>query len=335
MLQRFNFFDVYAYLIPGVAFIALIWLPFGVVKGQWPSGDFASGLLLLVAAYIVGHVLYYPATRALPTEGNGLYKDRNCWRAKKARQPSEFLLDIDEGTFPEGFKRSLQGLIRKQVGREVNVEFDWDAANETERNNVKKERELAFFLCRSVLITGGAPTYAEQFQGLFELMRGLTLVFAIGFAYDLGWASAVGLQKARLATPGVAGLAVGLFGAVLVTKTIKDPLRARIIAASLMIASFVSPFWVQGLVSSDGATRPHRGLLLAAMAIVGLLFSVRFYSAYRPFAKDFAVAIYRDFYAYVRSQDKDPGSTPAPPATAPTATGSTGVPIIPRGCNIL
>jgi hypothetical protein len=207
----------------------------------------------------------------------------------------------------------------------VTVEFDWDAADEAERNNVKKERELAFFLCRSALITGGAPTYGEQFQGLYELMRGLTLAFALGFAYYLGWASVVWLQEARL-TNGIAGFAVGLFGAVLFSpaKTIKDPLRARIISASLMVALFVSPFWLQGLVSSEGASRPHTTLLLAAMAIVDLLFAVRCYSAYRPFAREFAVAIYRDFYAYVRSQDKDLGSTPTPPAAAQPATGNTG-----------
>jgi hypothetical protein len=321
MLQRFNFFDVYAYFIPGAALIALIWLPLCVVKGRWPTGDFSSGLLLLVAAYVVGHVLYYPATGALPTESKRRYKDRNCWRAKTARHPSEFLLDIDEKTFPGGFKRSLEGLIRKQLGREVNVGFDWDAADEAERKNVKKERELAFFLCRSTLITGGAPTYAEQYQGLYELMIGLTLAFALGFAYDLGWASAVWLDG-RLPTAGIAGLAVGLYGAVLVTKTIKNPLRARIIAASLMIALFVSPFWLQGLASSDEDTRLRTTLLLAAMAIVDLLFSVRFYSGYWPLAREFAMAIYRDFYAYARSQDKDLGSTPAPPATAQPATGN-------------
>jgi hypothetical protein len=325
MLQRFNFFDVYAYFIPGVALIALIWLPFGVVRGRWPTGDFSSGLLLLVAAYIVGHVLYYPATKALPTESKRRYKDRNCWRAKTARPPSEFLLDIDEKPFPQGFKRSLEGLISKRLGREVNVEFDWDAAKETDRKNVKKERELAFFLCRSTLITGGAPTYAEQYQGLYELMRGLTLAFALGFAYYVGWASAVWLQE-RLATAGIAGLAIGLFGAafLLVDKTPRDPLRARIISASLMVAFFVSPFWLPGLASSEGPAGLHTTLLLAAMAIVDLLFAVRFYSGYRPLAERFAVAIYHDFYAYVRSQDKDPGSTPAPPAAAQPATGSTG-----------
>jgi hypothetical protein len=326
MLERFNFFDVYAYFIPGAAMIALIWLPFGIVKGRWPTGDFFPGLLLLVAAYIVGHVLYYLATRALPTKSIGWYKDRNCEQAKTARPPSEFLLDIDEETFPEAFKRNLEGLISKRLDREVNVEFDWDAANETDRNDVKKERELASLLCRSVLITGEAPTYAEQFQGLYELMRGLTLAFALGFAYYLGWASAVWLHEVRLATASIAGLAIGLFGAAFFSpaKTIKDPLRARIIAASLMVALFVSPFWLQGPPGSQGAARPHTIPLLAAMAIVDLLFCVRFYSGYRPFAKEFAMAVYRDFYAYVRGQDKDPGSTPAPPATAPPAAGNTG-----------
>jgi hypothetical protein len=326
MLQRFNFFDVYAYLIPGAALIALIWLPFGVVKGRWPTGDFSSGLLLLVAAYIAGHVLYYPATGALPAESKGWYKDRNCWQAKTVRHPSEFLLDIDEETFPEGFKRSLEGLIDKQLGREVDVEFDWTAANDTDRRNLSKERQLAFFLCRSALITGEAPTYGEQFQGLYELMRGLTLAFALGFAHYLGWASAVWLHEVPLATAGIAGLAICLFGAavLLVAETPRNPLRARIIAAALMAAFYLFPFWLQGLASSEGATTQHRTLILAAMAVVALFSSVRCYSAYRPFAREFAMAVYRDFYAYVRGQDKDPGSTPAPPATAPPAAGNTG-----------
>jgi len=35
MIERFNFFDVYGYLLPGGLLMVLTWLPFGLISGRW------------------------------------------------------------------------------------------------------------------------------------------------------------------------------------------------------------------------------------------------------------------------------------------------------------
>src|SRR5712692_9041004 len=112
MIDRFNFFDVYAYLLPGMALLGLMWVPFGVVYHRWPTGDFSPALLLLVAAYILGHVLYYPAKRALPTESQGSYPPGACGRRAEFRHPSEYLMDAGEKSFPDSIKEKLADFVK-------------------------------------------------------------------------------------------------------------------------------------------------------------------------------------------------------------------------------
>lgn len=47
MLDRFNFFDVYAYLLPGAVAIALAWLPYVLLGADLPSGAVSGALALL------------------------------------------------------------------------------------------------------------------------------------------------------------------------------------------------------------------------------------------------------------------------------------------------
>src|SRR5207245_9415145 len=89
-------------------------------------------------------------------------------------------------------------------------------------------RHNAFLVARQILIQGKAVSYAEQFQGMYALTRGLVSVFALAFAYWLGWAAAV--VRSRLVVSAavfiIAGslLALVNISAVLLRK-ISDPLR--------------------------------------------------------------------------------------------------------------
>ena len=143
MIEKFNFFDVYAYLLPGAALLGLIWLPFGIVTGSWPPADLSSALLFLVAAYIAGHVLYRPAKDALPTETTGRYENIEKRRAAPSH-PSDFILDAHEQTFPLEFKHALQDAINARFKHkgpggaelaavQVNVDFDWQTADDKGR----------------------------------------------------------------------------------------------------------------------------------------------------------------------------------------------------------
>ncbi len=57
MIDRFNFFDIYGYLLPGGLLLALLWLPFALVLGKWPPADWGSAALALALAYACGHLL--------------------------------------------------------------------------------------------------------------------------------------------------------------------------------------------------------------------------------------------------------------------------------------
>lgn len=45
------------YLIPGLVFLGLLFLPFGLIKGMWPPTSVSSAVLYLVGAHILGHIL--------------------------------------------------------------------------------------------------------------------------------------------------------------------------------------------------------------------------------------------------------------------------------------
>jgi hypothetical protein len=280
MIEKFNFFDVYVYLLPGIAFVGLIWLPFGIVAGKWPPADWSSALLLLAAAYIVGHVLYYPAKRALLTA--------------TPRYPSDRFLDVSGGD--EKFKTALAATINARF--KGAVEVDVKAADEQQ----SAERNLAFFLCRSALVTGKAASYGEQFEGLYQFLRALTLVFLLAAVFHLGWALAL-LNK----VPEIGGLAeevafVAIVFAVVATLVDHDGQQsAWFLIVMLAIASFACPHFLKGYLAIK-AEGPSKVPLLVGLCLLDALAFSRCLGAYQPLAWEFATAIYRDFYTSTTGQ---------------------------------
>ena len=67
MIERFNFYDVYGYLLPGLALLGLVWLPFLILKHKWPENELLSAVVVLAIGYVVGHVLQNVATTAFPS----------------------------------------------------------------------------------------------------------------------------------------------------------------------------------------------------------------------------------------------------------------------------
>lgn len=352
MIEKFNFFDVYAYLLPGMSLLGSIWLPFGIVAAKWPAPDFSSALLSLVAAYIVGHVLYYPAKEALPTEDWGWYgKDPPAWRINNPSHASDFILDAQETTFLREFKASLGELINDRFKGpvQVHVGFDWNGTDKTKNEAESKQRDMAFFLCRSALVTGKVASYGEQFEGLYQLLRCLTVVFALALYYHVGWALAVlntsggqGLQPVALAAalalvcaaildkwgakildkrgrknlvravgflrvwePQNVLRAVRILGKGQVKHVDRKRLKAEMTIGLLMLALLLCPFFLDCFVHLEKAHEScNKGLLLAGLALSDALVALRCSSAYRRFAKEFAKAIYLDFYVYATGQNK-------------------------------
>lgn len=302
MTIKFNFYDIYGFALPGFLLLAVLWLPFGLIEGKWPDAEFSSALVGVIIAYFAGHVLQQVAGNAIPSDFLG------------GRHASSVFLDEKDSTFSKEFKNRLRLQILST--------FQLDVSNEGERRD-------AFFLCRSALIKSKTVVYAEQFEGLYALMRGLCAAFGIAVVYYFGWAYSGELHRlvpSALGTWQFSGVIV-LVGLVLASFALvaadrftaskkasqKDDERTkyekwtkyakRLMIWSLFVAVFAAGYYL-GLSSVD--VSKHRGLLIAA-AVLSFFGSERCYAGYKSFAQEFAKAVYRDFSNY----DK-PGEEPKP-----------------------
>jgi len=191
MIEKFNFFDIYGYLLPGVLLLALLWLPFGLLFGHWPPTDLGSAAIGLVAAYVAGHVLHAIAQTAF--EFTLPYEEVTCQRPvmqgqrakvtrkKHRRYPSDRLLDGDKvlGNKLGGLKR-LAEQIEGQFHVKVQPKVKWT-------EDIGNVRNGAFFACRGYLVSQKASAYAEQQQGMYELTRGAGAAFGLAFFLYVGF----------------------------------------------------------------------------------------------------------------------------------------------------
>jgi hypothetical protein len=225
------------------------------------------------------------------------------------------LLDIDDRTFPEGFKRRLAELINKRFQNAVmvNVDFKWNVRTsnpEESKSQVreKKQRDQAFFLCRSVLLAGKVASYGEQFYGLYVLSRSLAVVFTLSFAYHLGWALfAMNVYQnisvaLVITTVALIGAIIIMIPGVMAICNIDDRQAARIFIGLLMLVLFLCPIFLKGLTGEVGATDTTKVALLLSLALADALFISRSLGAYKPFARQYAKTIYEDFYAYANRE---------------------------------
>lgn len=304
MIEKFNFYDVYGYFLPGLALLTLIWLPTGLVQRYWPVTELASALIVIPLAYIVGHLLQSLAASALPSkikQSDGT-----------ARHPSDLFLDGTNDTFSLEFKKELAN----DVSSLFHLDLGIDKASSGE---VARARSDAFFLCRSKLIQSKSASYGEQFEGLYALMRGLTLACGLGTCYHAGWAL-FGLSWHWVRTAAMAVATLGLLGAILSTyaesgsqpkdvasnrtlfrwvSNLANRLGQRKDVASKWTLRFVGTVLISvGYLSGSGRVTSIDALQLAAIALSSLLLTLRFWRAYRSFAEHFAKAIYRDFYTH-------------------------------------
>src|SRR4051794_30243139 len=112
MIEKFNFYDIYGYFLPGVAFLAILWVPFGLVKGAWPSSDWSSALIAAAIAYFLGHLLQNVVTNAIPSQ-----------RAKgKNRFPSDYFLDPTDSELPHEAKSKIATYIESKFGLDLEVD---------------------------------------------------------------------------------------------------------------------------------------------------------------------------------------------------------------------
>src|ERR1041384_1631273 len=101
---KFNFYDIYGFALPGFLLLAALWLPFGLIKHNWPDVQFSSALVGVIFAYFTGLVLYFVANFTLPSD---LYS---------GRYPSTALLDPEDPIFAYKVKVKLEEQIHLLFG---------------------------------------------------------------------------------------------------------------------------------------------------------------------------------------------------------------------------
>jgi hypothetical protein len=293
VIKQFNFYDIYGYLLPGTVLFALLWMPVGVLTHNWPDQDLSKALFLTALAYIAGHIIQTVATSITPsteTDAEG-----------QARFPSEWLLDKTNGRFTPEFKAKIAGHVLTMFGLDMQVGQDG-----TGSNNVSSNRQTAFFQARSYLIAKKAAQYAEQFEGMYVMMRGLGCTFGAGAAYFLGWA----LSVRRGAGSGTATVSVLVWAAIAAAlaatlvalfRVSKRSPANRLLAVFLLLGlglcGYLAGAWRFPPVAASTPFPDYAESILWGGVLIALFVAARCFGAYRGFAMSFAETIWRDFCA--------------------------------------
>jgi len=286
MIPNLNFYDIYGYLIPGLTLAIVLRLPYGLITGRWPESSWTSALIAVVIDYVLGHLVQILARNALPSE------------TMDGRYPSEALLDQDDKTLSVALKERLRTRIRELS--EVDVRTDLTKSGVTD--DVKAQRDDGFRYCRDALLSSKNLSYAEQMQGMYTLMDGLTIAFALGASFALGWSvSADSFQSMALLIVAVGLLATAVIAIVWSLRDKRIPAKqARWMLVSLMIAIMGAGY----LMGGGKVSTPAHRVSLGAMMLVYTFAACSCYSAYKYFTKVYAQTVYRAFNLYEKPEKK-------------------------------
>jgi biotin transporter BioY len=320
VIKQFNFYDVYGYLLPGVLLLAILWLPFGIFAKAWPEQDLSKAIFVGVIAYILGLLVQSVAAAIIPSTVED--------EASNQRFLSEFVLDSGNHSFSADFKARLELQVQKIFGLALQVTKDGDG-----EGAITLARQAAFFQARAYLISKKAASYAEQFEGLYVMMRGLGCSFCIGAAYLAGWCLSVKWLSCCLAWPIAVVTALLVAGILRIVwqdhrakskPTANTPEQKQAIKAkqkqAIKIARFlwlglfcVGGFWSRYALpdGSDKAMVAHPEFVLLGTAVLTLIAAAKCFTSYRGFAEDFAKTVWRDFSASISFGGQAPANGPA------------------------
>ncbi len=298
MIDRFNFYDIYGYLLPGSALLTILWFPFAVMGKALPVERISAAVIALGLAYIVGHILQTVLTNVLSS--------KVCDSKNQMRPPSDIMLDPGEA--------GLSGQLKERLAARVMEVFHIDLAISTDgtgANGPSRQRGDAFFQCRTFLALKKASAYTEQFEGLYALMRGLCGAFCIGGSYLVGW-GASGWQFLPHEWIGISvfGLVVLSVAVSAIWSMILGPFNAKrkraevALSISIVLCALLSG-WMLG--RSNSHVSPW---LIWGAAGVACFAGIRCYSGYRVYADLFAKSVWRDFAGFSAqgtSSASDPG----------------------------
>jgi hypothetical protein len=285
LIERFNFYDVYGYLLPGLAVIALAWLPFVLLSHTWPANELLSAVALLAFGYVLGHLLQNVATSSVPSKFND---DKG-----RLRRPSDIVLDSSNLRLTSDVKERIAEKVMGRSQIDIFAGADGD-------ENVSRAREQAFRMARLVLIQEKLVSYSEQFQGLYAMMRGLSVALFLGTLYLFSWALS-SFKSHWLWWTCVVGLGAS-FATIFITGWLR--LRPPQKESRLQRIDQVALSAIAVGVSTSGyllgfhrVITPTSAKALLVIGIISLLAAQRFLGAYKYFAFEFALSIWRDFAA--------------------------------------
>jgi hypothetical protein len=289
MIERFNFYDVYGYLAPGIVLLALLWAPIGIVTAKVPDDKLASLAVVLLLGYVVGFFLHSMSSNAFSsqtlTSADG-----------KPAYPTVALLDKNDHLLGEDLKKRVQANVMGWFGIDV-------AAGQDANRAIAARRQDAYKLCRQIVNAGGG--YAQQFQGLYSLMRGLAVGFWLGALHTVGWALAawrsapLTVFAQTLATVAIlAMVALAVNGVRPFFRLSADATanRAGLDRAALGMLALL--LFAAGYLEGMRATVYYETAgLLSLAALVYVAAGFRFYALYRTFTIEHARAVWSEFGA--------------------------------------
>jgi hypothetical protein len=250
VIERFNFYDLYGYLVPGFALLGMLWLPLWWLAGRKIPGAWFAAVVAILLAYIAGHIV---ARFGQATLRYLVYNATS--RRLQQVVPSNLLLSDEDDLLPP----ESRALLRE-----------------------------------------GVSSYAEQFEGMYTMMRGLAAVSVVAAPYYAGWALA---DSAIVTAKFVDAVPYGAFLALLAIAvlTLFDRPRVIVLWSLWLVAVLSFPVGLYlGAVCVTSALPPDAISLLWVLSGAAAYFAARFYQGYRYFAGQFATTVYRDFYVLER-----------------------------------
>jgi hypothetical protein len=283
VIERFNFYDVYGYLLPGLALLGLAWLPFAILRHKWPENELLSAVVVLAIGYVLGHVLQSVATAAFPST----FSDAKG----QQRYPSDLLLDETDKQFSQDTKKRIREKTQQQFSIDVAKGTDGD-------NNLSLSRREAFLMARQVLIRDEVAGYTEQFEGLYAMMRGLAVASLLGAAYLSFWALAIHKSQSWWLTAivllGVSFATICVTGLLRMCRSLQDAKRHAIDKITFvgLATGAASTAYLMGF---SRVVDPTYSELYGLFAIICLTLAQRFWVGYKAFAFEFASSVWRYF----------------------------------------
>ncbi len=324
MIERFNFYDVYGYLIPGVVLLLCVALPFLLSGTKVGLNEWMALIVGVVVAYLAGHIIQTMATTAIPSSRD---PERRSWQYYSAT-----ILNPESTGLSSKTKDRLQTSVQAWFGLDLSIGKPSDQA-------IGAARQDAFLLARRVV--NAASNYSEQLEGLYVMMRGITVALWLGIAFTIGWALAANVSDRNVMLPVFFGSLAALLARSIEQFYGKKPTeraaaapepesepkpepepepkpqpeptrkpltawrehffdmtdRDRRAASIACIAALGWLLFAAGLLTGPKPMAPNQVLAFLLIALMYLAASFRFWNSYYYFAEQFGKSVWLHFAA--------------------------------------